>query len=257
MLCVVSLTSLYFSTSIITCNQVTLALSTHLFSGTMSKSKLAQRCYNVLLLGAPGAGKGTYGKLMASAMNAKQMESGALCRAAAQSGDAQIREIMAKGTLIGDDLIFDMVVDYLKQNQGGPTKTSLLFDGFPRTVDQATRFHHEIASEFPLDLAIHFKLPHHILKEKLLGRRVCTNKECGANYNVTNIDDGDIIMPPLNPQKEGICDKCGSELTMREDDNATTIENRLNLFYETNDPLIKFYHREGILMNYSIKRGIG
>ena len=81
------------------------------------KSKLAKQCYNVLLLGAPGAGKGTYGKLLASAMDAKQMESGALCRAAAHSGDAEIRAIMAKGTLIGDDLIFKMVVQFLHQNQ--------------------------------------------------------------------------------------------------------------------------------------------
>lgn len=219
-------------------------------------SKLAKDCFNVLLLGAPGVGKGTYGKMLAAAMNAKQMESGALCRAAAQSGDVQIRDLIANGSLIGDDLILDMVLRYLHQHQSGSHRTSILFDGFPRTLHQAQRFRDRVACDFPLDLAIQFKLPHHILKQKLLGRRVCVRDGCGSNYNVCDINEDDIRMPPMSPKSEGLCDKCHSELTVRADDNEQTIENRLHLFYEANDPLMKFYEEEGILMSYDIKKGI-
>lgn len=219
-------------------------------------SKLSKSCYNVLLLGAPGVGKGTYGKLLAKQMNAKIMESGGLCRSAAKN-DNNIREIILSGGLLQDEHIFKMVSDYLHGNHYSEDKQSVLFDGFPRTANQAKKFHDStLGKEYPLDLAIHFNLPHNILKEKALGRRICSNNKCQQNYNICDINDGDIIMPPMKPKIDGICDKCGAKLIKREDDNEIIIEKRLNVFYSFNDPLVDYYEKQEILINYDIKKGI-
>ena len=221
-------------------------------------SKLRKCTYNILLLGAPGVGKGTYGKLLSAEMNANIMESGALCRAAAAS-DIQIRNIINSGNLLDANLIFKMVENYLhSNNNNSDDKMSILFDGYPRNIQQAQVFHDSaLGMEYPFDLAIHFKLPHHILMAKLLGRRVCANKECNANYNVCDINEGDIVMKAMKPIKnECFCDKCGSELIKREDDKQEIIENRLNVFDAVNGPLIEFYENKGILMEYDIKKGV-
>lgn len=222
-------------------------------------SKLSKSCYNILLLGAPGVGKGTYGKLLAADINAKIMESGALCRSASKT-DKHIANIIHQGGLLGDDEIFKMVNDYLHSNHYSEDKQSVLFDGFPRTLIQAQKLHDtKLGKEYPLNLAIHFNLPHHVLKDKLLGRRICSNDKCGKNYNICDINDetNGIIMPSLKPlKKDGFCDKCNSKLITRDDDTEKIIENRLNVFYEMNDPLVEFYENEGILINFDIKRGI-
>ena len=209
------------------------------------------------MLGAPGAGKGTYGKMLSKQMNAKIMESGALCRAAAAS-DVHIRNIINSGGLLGADEIFKMVENYLHSNHSSDSKQSILFDGFPRNAPQAQKFHDsDLGAQYPLDLAIYFKLPHHVLMAKLLGRRVCRNKQCNANYNLCDIDDGEIVMKALRPMNnEGLCDKCDSELTQRNDDNGEVIEKRLNVFYAMNGPLLEFYEKRRILMSYEIKKGI-
>mmetsp|Transcript_15576 Transcript_15576/g.24597 ORF Transcript_15576/g.24597 Transcript_15576/m.24597 type:complete len:243 (-) Transcript_15576:594-1322(-) len=220
-------------------------------------SKLSQRCYNILLLGAPGVGKGTYGKLLANSINARIMESGALCRTAAQT-DRHIYDLVTNGDLLGDDEIFLMVENYLHSNHFSDDKRSVLFDGFPRTLKQTQRFHaSELGKEYPLNLAIHFNLPHSVLKAKMLGRRVCGNAQCAANYNVCDIEEGDIVMPSMRPRKkQGFCDQCDSKLVQRDDDNERVIERRLNAFYALNDPMLEFYDKLGILMNYDIKKGV-
>merc|ERR1719189_1857277 len=126
-----------------------------------------------------------------------------------------IKNSMKTGKLVSDDIVIPIVIDFLRN-----VSNSFIFDGFPRTLKQAER----LQQEYPLDLGIYFKLPHHILVDKLLGRRVCSNKECGRSFNITEINEGDIVMPSLKPKVDGICDECGSALEVRVDDTLEVIE---------------------------------
>mmetsp|Transcript_5112 Transcript_5112/g.8437 ORF Transcript_5112/g.8437 Transcript_5112/m.8437 type:complete len:245 (+) Transcript_5112:40-774(+) len=226
-------------------------------STSITTSKLSQSCYNILLLGAPGVGKGTYGKLLSKTINAKIMESGGLCRAA-MATDAHIRDIVTNGTLLEDDKIFSMVDKYLHSNHCSEDKRSVLFDGFPRNIQQAQFFHASpLGKEYPLNLAIHFDLPRNILTRKALGRRVCSNRRCEAIYNLADINEGDMIMPSMRPtKKSGFCDECDAPLLQRGDDTEKAVQQRLDLFYALNDPLLDFYDKQNILIKYQIKKGV-
>ncbi len=127
---------------------------------------------------------------------------------------------------------------------------SFILDGFPRTRFQAER----IYQEFGLDLAVHFYLPDDILIKKMGGRRVCD--DCKTNFNVTEINEGDIVMPSMAPKEEGICDRCGGHLGTREDDKPHVIRDRLKLHHNTEGPIIEFYQELGHLLHFDVKRGI-
>eukprot|EP00483_Globobulimina_turgida_P001213 UN01215 len=211
------------------------------FSSWSSSSKtcsFSHDRYSLLFLGAPGVGKGTFGKLIAPHFNAQLMTSSDLLRDAADScsvcsskpgaieNSKYIKECIATGKLVSDDIVIPIVIDFLRIVSG-----SFIFDGFPRTLKQAER----LQAEYPLDLGIYFKLPHHILVNKMLGRRVCANNKCNANYNVCQINEGDIKMPSMEPKIQGICDKCQSDLEIRIDDTLEIIEERLRIFYQQNN----------------------
>ena len=228
------------------------------FGSSRAFSIGSKKRYSLLFLGAPGVGKGTFSKLIAPKFNAQVMTSSNLLRDVAddllKNGNLNakltgeyIKECMKTGKLVSDDLVIPIVIDFLRNIQG-----SLIFDGFPRTLNQAAR----LQSEYPLDLGIYFKLPHHILVNKLLGRRVCTNKECGSSYNICEVNEGDIIMPSMKPKVSGTCDICGYELEIRVDDTLEVIEERLRIFYQQNDPIVNFYKFSGLLLEYDVKKGI-
>merc|ERR1719384_2106344 len=124
-----------------------------------------------------------------------------------------IKNSMKTGKLVSDDIVIPIVIDFLRN-----VSNSFIFDGFPRTLKQAQR----LQMEFPLDLGIYFKLPHHILVNKMLGRRVCS--KCNSVYNICQVNEGDIIMPSMEPKKSGVCDHCGSDLEIRIDDTLEVIE---------------------------------
>lgn len=214
--------------------------------------------YCLLFLGAPGVGKGTFGKKIAPKFNAQLMTSSDLLRDAADDqlkhgnikqklNGEYIKQCIKTGKLVSDDIVIPIVIDFLQNICG-----SFIFDGFPRTLNQAQR----LQKEYPLDLGIYFKLPHHILVNKMLGRRVCINKECGSSYNICEINENDIIMPSMKPKINGKCDICGDELEIRIDDTLEIIEERLKIFYQQNNPIVEYYKSCGLLLEYHVKRGI-
>eukprot|EP00484_Ammonia_sp_Unknown_P007273 CAMPEP_0197058040 /NCGR_PEP_ID=MMETSP1384-20130603/103327_1 /TAXON_ID=29189 /ORGANISM="Ammonia sp." /LENGTH=270 /DNA_ID=CAMNT_0042492649 /DNA_START=218 /DNA_END=1030 /DNA_ORIENTATION=+ len=219
---------------------------------------LQRHRYSLLFLGAPGVGKGTFGKVIAPYFNAQLMTSSDLLRDAAdeqlKSSDSEakangeyIKECIRTGKLVRDELVIPIVCEFLHNCSG-----SFIFDGFPRTINQAQ----QLQAKYPLDLGIYFKLPHHLLVNKMLGRRVCVNHDCNSSYNVTEINEGDIVMPSMKPKKDGVCDHCGSELEIRIDDTMEVIEERLRIFYEQNIPIVEFYKASGLLVEWDVKKGV-
>jgi len=191
----------------------------------------------VILLGAPGSGKGTIaGRLAAGDGVFRHVSSGDLLRDAVKRQTAAGVEAdgyMKRGELVPDMLVARMVSDLLAQAGGDCT---LLLDGFPRTVAQAEMLDATVAaSGMALDMAVLLDVPEEILTDRIAGRRICPG--CGAGYHVTTIP----------PRREGVCDVCGALLATRKDDNPETVRNRLAVYRAQTTPLIDFYAARGLL----------
>ncbi|MBX3039305.1 MAG: adenylate kinase [Bdellovibrionaceae bacterium] len=187
---------------------------------------------NVILFGAPGAGKGTQSSLMIERLGMKQISTGDLFRAAIKNQTdlgKKAQEYMDKGQLVPDSIVIGMVEEVLK----GETKEFIL-DGFPRTVAQAQALD-ELLRKLGLSVgkAIFLEVPMEILMDRLTGRRVC--KSCGAVYHVTS----------KPPKMAGVCDLCGGEVYQRNDDKAEVIGTRLKTYEEFTSPLKSFYKDAG------------
>ncbi|HRO67076.1 MAG TPA: adenylate kinase [Pseudobdellovibrionaceae bacterium] len=187
---------------------------------------------NVILFGAPGAGKGTQSSLMIERLGMKQISTGDLFRAAIKNQTdlgKKAQEYMDKGQLVPDSIVIGMVEEVLK----GETKEFIL-DGFPRTVAQAQALD-ELLRKLGLSIgkAIFLEVPMEILMDRLTGRRVC--KSCGAVYHVTS----------KPPKTAGVCDLCGGEVYQRNDDKAEVIGTRLKTYEEFTSPLKSFYKDAG------------
>ena len=186
---------------------------------------------NLIFLGAPGAGKGTLASLLSKDYGIPQISTGDLFRAAVKDGSElgrKVKGIMQKGELVPDSLTVELV----KERLGKPdAQQGYILDGFPRTVAQA-----DALAEFQkIDAAINFRISDQLVIRRLSGRRVC--RSCGAIYHIDN-------MPP---KKEGVCDACGGELYIRDDDKIESIKNRLRVYKEQTEPLIAYYRKEGLL----------
>ena len=187
----------------------------------------------VILLGAPGSGKGTVaGKLAADNANLKHVSSGDLLRGAVAKGTEagkQAKEAMEAGKLVADELIATMIKDVVAETTGDVT---MLLDGFPRNLAQA-----KILDEMgaPVKSAVLIDVPDEIIQDRIAGRRTCP--KCKAGYHVKN----------LPPKVEGICDVCGEKLTIRKDDNPETVKDRLVVYHRETEPLIAFYEQKGLL----------
>ena len=187
----------------------------------------------VILLGAPGSGKGTVaGKLASENANLKHVSSGDLLRGAVAKGTEagkQAKEAMEAGKLVADELIATMIKDVVAETTGDVT---MLLDGFPRNLAQA-----EILAEMgaPVKSAVLIDVPDDIIQDRIAGRRTCP--KCKAGYHVKN----------LPPKVEGICDVCGEKLTIRKDENPETVRDRLVVYHRETEPLIKFYEAKGLL----------
>ncbi len=187
----------------------------------------------VILLGAPGSGKGTVaGKLAAENANLKHVSSGDLLRGAVAKGTPsgiEAKGFMEAGKLVPDALIAQMIKDVVAETTGDVT---MLLDGFPRNLAQA-----KILEEMgaPVKSAVLIDVPDEIIQDRIAGRRTCP--KCKAGYHVKN----------LPPKVEGICDVCGAELTIRKDDNPDTVKDRLVVYHGETEPLIKFYEDKGVL----------
>ena len=187
----------------------------------------------VILLGAPGSGKGTIaGRLASEDANLKHVSSGDLLRGAVAKGTpagVEARAYMDKGELVPDALIAQMIKDVIAETTGDVT---MLLDGFPRNVAQAEILEKTGA---PIRSVVLVDVPDSIIQDRIAGRRTCP--KCKAGYHVK----------ALPPKVEGICDKCGAELVVRKDDNPDTVRDRLVVYHRETEPLIAYYEGRGLL----------
>ncbi|MFO7260960.1 MAG: adenylate kinase [bacterium] len=192
---------------------------------------------NLLLLGAPGAGKGTQGALIAERYGIPKISTGDLLREAVREGTPlgqQAKSYMDAGELVPDEVMLGLIREVLTGGGTGDGEVGrgFVLDGFPRTVRQAEgldRLLDEIGK--PLDAVVVISVPDEVLVRRLSGRRTCA--ECGAVYNV-------YLEPPRTP---GRCDRCGGALVERADDAAATVRRRLEVYHEQTEPVIAYYER--------------
>ncbi len=196
----------------------------------------------VILLGAPGSGKGTVaGKLAADHANLKHVSSGDLLRGAVAKGTpagVEAKGYMESGNLVPDALIAQMIKDVVAETTGDVT---MLLDGFPRNLAQAKILEDMGA---PVQSAVLVDVPDDIIQDRIAGRRTCP--KCKAGYHVKN----------LPPKVEGVCDVCGAELTIRKDDNPDTVKDRLVVYHRETEPLIAFYKEKGLLKSVDGMTGV-
>jgi adenylate kinase len=188
----------------------------------------------VVLLGPPGAGKGTQAKRLAERFGARHIASGDIFRSNVQRGTdlgRLAREYMDRGDLVPDDVTTRMIVQALSEASDG-----YLLDGFPRTIRQAEALEAELARRGePLSAALAFILDPETAVRRVAGRRTCSR--CGRSYNME-------LDPPRVP---GTCDDCGGDLVQRTDDDERTVRRRLEVYHESTEPLLKFYSGRGLL----------
>lgn len=190
----------------------------------------------IIMLGAPGAGKGTQAKIIAEKYGLPHISTGDIFRANIKNGTElgkEAKEYMDKGLLVPDELTVRLLLDRVAQDD---CKNGYVLDGFPRTIPQAEVLDEKL-SELgeKVDFAINVDVPDENIVNRMSGRRACLN--CGATYHIVSIP----------PKKEGICDVCGSELVLRDDDRPETVQNRLKVYHEQTQPLIDFYEKKGVL----------
>ncbi|NOY16883.1 MAG: adenylate kinase [Gammaproteobacteria bacterium] len=194
----------------------------------------------LILLGAPGAGKGTVAKLLTQLDGSVQISTGDILRSAVREGSdlgKKAQGYMTRGELVPDALIMGIMGERLMEND---CKSGFLLDGFPRTIPQAEEL--KILLEklhITLDFVVNLNVPKNIILDRLTTRRTCSNPECQAIYNIKSM-----------PSKvEGICDKCGSPTIQRDDETEEAITKRLDTFNEQTAPLVDFYNNEGLLLD--------
>ena len=190
----------------------------------------------IIMLGAPGAGKGTQAKMIAEKFNIPHISTGDIFRANIKNGTElgkKAKEYMDKGQLVPDELTVEILLDRVAADD---CKNGYVLDGFPRTIPQADVLDKELTKlGDKVDFAINVDVPDENIVRRMSGRRACL--KCGATYHIEHIP----------PKQEGICDKCGSELVQRDDDKPETVQNRLSVYHEQTQPLIDYYDKKNIL----------
>ena len=190
----------------------------------------------IVMLGAPGAGKGTQAEMIAEKYGIPHISTGDIFRANIKNGTElgkKAKAYMDAGNLVPDELTVDLVIDRVAQPD---CEKGYILDGFPRTIPQAEVFTKQLEKNGEkIDFAIDVEVPDENIINRMGGRRACPN--CGATYHIKYIP----------PKKEGVCDACGTELVLRNDDKPETVKNRLNVYHEATQPLIDFYKAQGVL----------
>jgi len=196
----------------------------------------------LILLGAPGAGKGTVAKLLTKLDGSVQISTGDILRGAVQAGTElgqQAAAYMKAGDLVPDELIMGIME---KRLQEPDCAQGFLLDGFPRTIPQAEALKQLLAKlRIELDMAVNIDVPREVILDRLTTRRTCSNTECQAIYNVKSNP----------PKQEGVCDKCGSPVIQRDDETEEAISKRLDTYNEKTAPLVDYYQKEGLLLTVS------
>ena len=187
----------------------------------------------IIMLGAPGAGKGTQAKKIAARYNIPHISTGDIFRANIKEGTElgkQAKSYMDRGLLVPDELTVGLLMDRVAKDD---CKDGYVLDGFPRTIPQAECLDEALGA--PVDFAINVDVPDENIVRRMGGRRACL--KCGATYHVEHIP----------PKQEGICDTCGSELVLRDDDKPETVQKRLDVYHAQTQPLIDYYEKQGVL----------
>ncbi len=190
----------------------------------------------IIMLGAPGAGKGTQAKMIADRYGVPHVSTGDIFRANIKNETAlgmEAKQYMDKGLLVPDELTVKILLDRVAQED---CRNGYVLDGFPRTIPQAEVLDEALAAQGErIDYAIDVDVPDENIVRRMGGRRACLS--CGATYHIEHVP----------PKKEGVCDVCGQPLVLRDDDKPETVQNRLNVYHEQTQPLIDFYRKKGVL----------
>lgn len=190
----------------------------------------------IIMLGAPGAGKGTQAKMLADKYGIPHISTGDIFRANIKNGTElgkKAKEYMDQGKLVPDELTCNLVVDRIQQDD---CSKGYILDGFPRTIPQAECLDEALKKlGDKIDYAVDVEVPDENIVNRMSGRRACVG--CGATYHV-------VFNPP---KQEGICDRCGKELILRDDDKPETVQKRLTVYHEQTQPLIDYYKKQGAL----------
>ena len=198
-----------------------------------------------ILLGPPGAGKGTQAERMIEKYNIPHISTGDIFRENIKNGTElgkKAQEYMNKGELVPDSLVIEIATDRLTKDD---CKEGFLLDGFPRTVEQAEALDEFLAKDGKkIDHVLDIEVGREELMIRLTGRRVCS--KCGASFHVVNIP----------PKQEGICDVCGAELIQRKDDNEETAANRIEVYNKETKPLIDYYEKAGCIAHIDGTTGL-
>ncbi len=190
----------------------------------------------IIILGAPGAGKGTQARIISEKFGIPNISTGDIFRANIKNGTQlgmEAKKYMDQGLLVPDELTVKILLDRVGQED---CKNGYILDGFPRNIPQAQVLDKALEErKEKLDYAINVDVPDENIIKRMSGRRACMG--CGATYHIEHIP----------PKAEGICDTCGQELVLRDDDKPKTVKNRLDVYHEQTQPLIEFYEAKGIL----------
>ena len=192
----------------------------------------------IVMLGAPGAGKGTQAQMLAKKYDIPHVSTGDIFRMNIKNGTElgmEAKKYMDQGLLVPDELTVRILLDRVAKDD---CKNGDVLDGFPRTIPQANVLEEALTKlGDKIDYAVNVDVPDENIIRRMGGRRACL--ACGATYHIEHVP----------PKKEGICDKCGQELVLRDDDKPETVKNRLQVYKEQTQPLIDFYTERGVLHN--------
>ena len=201
----------------------------------------------IIMLGAPGTGKGTVAGKLQEKLGFTQVSTGDIFRKNIKEGTelGKLAEsYISKGNLVPDDVTIKIIEERLEQPD---VENGIILDGFPRTVKQAEELDKILTAKGKkVDRVYNLTTPEEEIIERIVNRRVCSNQECKAVYNV-------VLTPP---KVEGICDKCGSELIIRKDDNEETVKARLKNYFAQTAPLVDYYEKEGKLVTEVVSKSI-
>ena len=198
----------------------------------------------IIMLGAPGSGKGTVSKLLAKTLDVLHISTGDMFREEVEKGTAlgkEAQEYMNAGGLVPDDVTIRMIEERLKRPEA---QNGVVFDGFPRTKIQAEALKEILEKQDKkIDLALQLIIPDEDIIYRTVKRRTCSNKECGAIYNLEF----------KKPKVDGICDICGSSLVQRKDDNEETIRNRISTYHTRSEEIISYFEEEHLLYDVNLR----
>ncbi len=190
----------------------------------------------IIMLGAPGAGKGTQAKMIAEKYGIPHVSTGDIFRANIKNGTElgmEAKKYMDQGLLVPDELTVKILLDRVAQPD---CEKGYVLDGFPRNIPQANVLDKALTElGDSIDYAVNVDVPDENIVKRMSGRRACLS--CGATYHIVNVP----------PKAEGICDACGKELVLRDDDKPETVQNRLKVYHDQTQPLIDFYTEKGVL----------